>query len=145
MGWQEGPYDFLPTQVFGREGPARAATNINKASGHWGQKGKKITMKNTITTIGLVVTGVGAGAAAALFFAPQSGKQTREDIGNFADRKLDQIGAVRENVVSYASDRIEQAKNVMGTCLGSAKTSVDGSVDLLIGALQDFRERVGHA
>ena len=65
-----------------------------------------MTTKGTLTTLGIVCAGVGIGAAAALLYAPQSGKRTRRDLLRFGNRQFDRVRDLGEDLSGYVEDHM---------------------------------------
>ena len=81
--------------------------------------------KSTLKTCGLLCGAAGVGAAAALLFAPQSGRKTRRDIRKYANHKLDELEDMREDVSTYVDERLVDAKTLMKTCIESAQHNLE--------------------
>jgi gas vesicle protein len=65
-----------------------------------------MTTKGTLKTLGIVCAGAGIGAAAALLYAPQSGRRTRRDLRRFGARQFDRVRDLGENFTGYMGDRM---------------------------------------
>jgi gas vesicle protein len=65
-----------------------------------------MTVKNTLKTLGIVSIGAGIGAAAALLYAPQSGRRTRRDLLRFGTRQLDRVRDLGEELTGYMGDHM---------------------------------------
>ena len=59
------------------------------------------------------VAGLGIGAAVALLFAPQSGRQTRKLIVNKAEEGKDFVTAKGREIRSIADDLVDQGKDLV--------------------------------
>ena len=65
-----------------------------------------MTTKGTLKTLGIVCAGAGIGAAAALLYAPQSGRRTRRDLLRFGARHFDRVRDLGEDFTGYMGDRM---------------------------------------
>jgi gas vesicle protein len=65
-----------------------------------------MTMKGTLKALGFVSAGAGIGAAAALLYAPQSGRRTRRDLQRFGARQFDRVRDLGEDLTGYVGDRM---------------------------------------
>ena len=72
-----------------------------------------MTIKGTLKTLGIVCAGAGVGAAAALLYAPQSGRRTRRDLQRFGARQVDRVRDLGEDFTGYMGDHM--APVVRGT------------------------------
>ncbi|HET9218620.1 MAG TPA: YtxH domain-containing protein [Terriglobia bacterium] len=66
-----------------------------------------MSIKGTLKTLGIVGVGAGIGAAAALLYAPQSGRRTRRDLRRFGARQMDRVCDLGEEITGYMGDRME--------------------------------------
>jgi gas vesicle protein len=66
-----------------------------------------MTITGTLKTLGIACVGAGVGAAAALLYAPQSGRRTRRDLRKFGARQFDRVHDLGENITDYMGDRME--------------------------------------
>jgi gas vesicle protein len=65
-----------------------------------------MTAKGTLKTLGIVCVGAGIGAAAALLYAPQSGRRTRRDLRRFGARQFDRVCDLSGEITSYMGDHM---------------------------------------
>ena len=65
-----------------------------------------MTTKGMLKTLGIVCAGAGIGAAAALLYAPQTGRRTRRDLRNFGTRPIDRVRDLGEDFTGYMGDRM---------------------------------------
>jgi len=65
-----------------------------------------MTIKGTLKTLGIVCASAGVGAAAALLYAPQSGRRTRRDLRRFGARQFDRVCDLGEDLSGYMEDRM---------------------------------------
>lgn len=63
-------------------------------------------IKGVLKTLGIVGAGAGIGAAAALLYAPQSGRRTRRDLRRFGARQLDRVCDLGENLTEYMGEHM---------------------------------------
>ena len=66
-----------------------------------------MSVKGTLKTLGIVGAGAGIGAAAALLFAPQSGRRTRRDLRRFGVRQFERVRDLGDDFTGYMGDRME--------------------------------------
>ena len=66
-----------------------------------------MTTKGTLKTLGIACIGAGIGAAAALLYAPQSGRRTRRDLRKFGARQVDRVRDLGEGITDYMGDHME--------------------------------------
>ncbi len=97
---------------------------------------------NVVAGVMLVVTGAILGAAAALLFAPQSGRETRRDIGKYARKTCRKIegaaGEFAESVTGMAEAVEEKAEEL----LDQGKDLARESRDAVFKALDEGQERL---
>jgi gas vesicle protein len=65
-----------------------------------------MTIKGTLKTVGIACVGAGIGVAAALLYAPQSGRRTRRDLRRFGARQFDRVCDLGEDITGYMGDRM---------------------------------------
>jgi gas vesicle protein len=65
-----------------------------------------MTTKSVLKTLGIACAGAGIGAAAALLFAPQSGRKTRRDLRRFGARQFDRACDLGENLTDYVGEHM---------------------------------------
>ena len=65
-----------------------------------------MSVKGTLKTLGIVGVGAGIGAAAALLYAPQSGRRTRRDLRRFGARQFDRACDLGEEITDYMGDHM---------------------------------------
>lgn len=65
-----------------------------------------MTIKGTLKTLGMVCAGAGVGAAAALLYAPQTGRRTRRDLRRFGARQVDRVRDLGEDFTGYVEDHM---------------------------------------
>ena len=63
-------------------------------------------IKGILKTLGIAGAGAGIGAAAALLYAPQSGRRTRRDLRRFGARQFDRVRDLGENLTDYMGDHM---------------------------------------
>jgi gas vesicle protein len=68
--------------------------------------------------------GIGIGAAVAVFFAPRSGRETREYLVNSAKDGLDNAVAAGQRVTRRAQDEIENVKDQVNDRVRQVKEQV---------------------
>ena len=65
-----------------------------------------MSIKRTLQTLGIVGVSAGIGAAAALLYAPQSGRRTRRDLRRFGARQFDRACDLSEEIKGYMGDHM---------------------------------------
>ena len=65
------------------------------------------------TKVTFFVAGVGIGAAIALLFAPQSGKETRKQIAGKAQEGKDYVASKGREIRKQAEDLVDQGKDLV--------------------------------
>jgi gas vesicle protein len=65
-----------------------------------------MTTKGTLKALGFVCAGAGIGAAAALLYAPQSGRRTRRDLRRFGARQFDRVCDLSHDLTGYVGERV---------------------------------------
>jgi len=65
-----------------------------------------MSTKGMLKTLGIACAGAGIGAAAALLYAPQSGRKTRRDLRRFGVRQFDRVRDLGENLTDYVGDHM---------------------------------------
>lgn len=65
-----------------------------------------MTITGTLKSLGIVCLSAGIGAAAALLYAPQSGRRTRRDLRRFGTRQFDRVCDLSENITGYMEERM---------------------------------------
>jgi gas vesicle protein len=63
-------------------------------------------IKGVLKTLGIVSAGAGIGAAAALLYAPQSGRRTRRDLRRFGAKQLDRVCDLGEKLTEYMGEHM---------------------------------------
>lgn len=61
-------------------------------------------MSNTNSTIAGVLAGLAVGGALGILFAPKSGKETREEIGEKASEMVDKANKMKEELTGMLSE-----------------------------------------
>jgi gas vesicle protein len=67
-------------------------------------------MKKALYGLGMLATGVGIGAAAALLYAPKTGKETRKLISRKAEDSLDFVSQQGREIRRQAGEALERGK-----------------------------------
>jgi gas vesicle protein len=75
-------------------------------------------------TFAAFAVGIGVGAAVAVFFAPRSGRETREYLVNSAKDGLDNAVAAGQRVTRRAQDEIENVKDQVNDRVRQVKEQV---------------------
>jgi gas vesicle protein len=73
-----------------------------------------MTIRHALKTLGIVGVGTGIGAAAALLFAPQSGRRTRRDLKRFGARQVDRVRDLGEDITGYMGNRSQWLREKIG-------------------------------
>jgi YtxH-like protein len=63
---------------------------------------RRSNSESMLSSLAIFAAGVTVGVAAALLFAPQSGRETRADIGNRVNRLRDEYGSQSDSSVTHS-------------------------------------------
>jgi YtxH-like protein len=63
---------------------------------------RRSNSESMLSSLAIFAAGVTVGVAAALLFAPQSGSETRADIGNRVNRLRDEYGSQSDSSVTHS-------------------------------------------
>jgi gas vesicle protein len=99
-------------------------------------------MRNKLTGIGLFAAGAGIGAAIALLYAPRAGKHTRARLRNTANRAVDRLEEVRDDVRSHMSDWVDEASEAIASNIASGKETGERVLENVRERFQEGKERV---
>ena len=97
---------------------------------------------NKLTGLGLFTAGVGIGAAAALLFAPRAGKHTRRRLRNSANRTLNRLEEVRDDVRACMSELVDETSEVIAAGITSGKETAKEGSEHVLHTLDKVRERM---
>jgi gas vesicle protein len=93
--------------------------------------------RNALESFGLILTGMAAGAAFALLFAPASGAKTRKRLGRYARRTAEDLWEEGRETIETAADR---GKEYFETGKEKAKEAVQAAAETL---KENFMGRTG--
>jgi gas vesicle protein len=83
-------------------------------------------MKDTAGSVLLgFLAGVGVGAAVALLFAPQSGEDTREWIGDTVEDEAYRLRRKARRSLDQVQDALEKGEQTVSKVLKTGKTALD--------------------
>jgi gas vesicle protein len=104
---------------------------------------------NKIAAVGIFAAGAGIGAAAALLFAPRTGKQTRRRILNSANEALNRAEDFREDLRNRMTEWADEASGAIASGLSCGKTAareggehVTQALERVKEAMEDGKQRV---
>jgi len=69
--------------------------------------------EESISTLAWFLTGAAIGAAVAILYAPQSGKETRNLIADTAQKSKDAVTESSQNVVDTGRDMFERGRKIV--------------------------------
>jgi gas vesicle protein len=78
------------------------------------------------TAITFFLIGLGAGAAAALLFAPKTGRQLRKDLRRSYDEAVDRIQDFREEALDRVDEVMERGSEIADTLRAKAEPLTRG-------------------
>ncbi len=96
-------------------------------------------VKGKLAALGVFALGAGIGAGVALLYAPRSGKHTRRRIRNSANRALNGLEDVREDIETRVTDWVDEASDLIAT----GKESAMGAFESVRSRVEDGKDRVG--
>jgi len=82
-------------------------------------------MKDTGSVLLGFLAGVGVGAALALLFAPQSGEDTREWIGDAVEDEAYRLRRKARRSLDQVQDALEKGEQTVAKVLKTGKTALD--------------------
>ncbi len=82
-------------------------------------------MKDTGSVLLGFLAGVGVGAAVALLFAPQSGEDTREWIGDTVEDEAYRLRRKAKRSLDQVQDALEKGEQTVAKVLKTGKTALD--------------------
>lgn len=97
---------------------------------------------NKLTGVALFAAGAGIGAALALLYAPRSGKATRWRLWKTANRTLNEIEDVREEVRTHMSEWVDEASETIATSIAGGKESLKEGGEHLKRTIDNVREHM---
>jgi len=77
--------------------------------------------RRKLTALGILALGAGIGASVALLYAPRPGKHTRRKLIHSANKALNQLEDMRENIQDQMTDWVDGASHLIVTGRDSAK------------------------
>lgn len=78
------------------------------------------------TAITFFLIGIGAGAAAALLFAPKTGKQLRRDLRRGYDEAVDRFQDLKEEAIDRVDEVMERGSEIADTLREKAEPFTRG-------------------
>jgi gas vesicle protein len=99
-------------------------------------------MSKTLSGIGLFVAGAGIGAAVALLYAPRSGKHTRARIRNSANRTLNRVEELRDDLNAHLSEWVDETSEVIASSIVSCRQAADAGGERVREALNAVHLRM---
>jgi len=91
----------------------------------------------------LVLVGAILGAAAALLFAPQSGRKTRKDISRYARKTSKVVEGVAGEIVGSVAGMADAVEEKAEEVLKKGKDLTKESLEAVLDALNDGQQRLG--
>ena len=85
--------------------------------------------RNKLKGLGLFAAGAGIGAAIALLYAPRAGKHTRRRIRNTANRTLNEIAGVRDDVRACMSEWMDETSETIASSMASGRETLKAGSD----------------
>jgi gas vesicle protein len=91
---------------------------------HLAKEDRKMARRK-MTALGILAVGAGIGATVALLYAPRAGKHTRRKLAHSANKALNQLEDMRENIQTQMTDWMDGASHLIVTGRDSAKDMFD--------------------
>jgi gas vesicle protein len=101
---------------------------------------REVIIRETGHGIGPFLTGLALGAVVALLFAPQSGEETRREIGKRAERARRRAMRAAEDIGEVVSDRFENVKDYVEDEIDTARRAVERKKRQVVRAVEAGRE-----
>jgi len=82
---------------------------------------------NAVKVWAAFMVGVGAGAAVALLYAPQSGEKTRRQLRRNLEDAGDYVKDAADNIGDHAEKYVKRGRDIVGDVVDSASNAVSAA------------------
>jgi len=97
---------------------------------------------NKLTTLGFFAAGAGLGAAVALLYAPRAGRHTRRRIRNTANRTINQVTEVRDDIRACLSEWVDETSETVASSIALGRETLKDGSDNVRQTLDKVREHM---
>jgi gas vesicle protein len=98
--------------------------------------------KRCLNALGVFLSGGLIGAAAALLFAPRSGKETRESLLRMGEKATNELSAYREEMSEKMEEIFRDLQSDLKSCLKDGKDWTEDKISEIQHTLQNNRRRI---
>jgi gas vesicle protein len=91
---------------------------------------------------GLFVTGVAAGAALALLYAPKTGAQTRRDLRKFSKRTLNRLDNLQDDIRDQVTDWVDDVSSTIRDGITTGKKLSSHGYDQVMEVFDNAKKSV---
>jgi gas vesicle protein len=95
-----------------------------------------------LTGLAFLAVGAGIGAAVALLYAPRAGKHTRRRIRNSANRAVNEITEIRDNLRTSMSEWVDETSETIASSIAAGRETLKDGTNNLRSTLGMVRERM---
>jgi gas vesicle protein len=97
---------------------------------------------NKLTGLGCFAVGAGIGAVVALLYAPRAGTHTRRRIRNTANRTLNEITEIRDDLRASMSGWVDEPSETIAPSMAAGRETLKEGTDSVRSTLEKVRERM---
>ena len=94
------------------------------------------------TGLAFLAVGAGIGAAVALLYAPRAGKHTRQRIRNTANRTVNGITEMRDDLRASMSEWVDETSETIASSIAAGRETLKDGGKTLRSTLGKVRERM---
>ena len=95
-----------------------------------------------LTGLAFLAAGAGIGAAVALLYAPRAGNHTRRRIRNTANRALNDITEIRDDLRASMSEWVDETSETIASSIAAGRETLKDGSNNLRSTLVKVRERM---
>jgi len=99
-------------------------------------------LNNKLKVLGCFAVGAGIGATVGLLFAPRAGKHTRRRIRNTANRTLNEITEIRDDLRASMSEWVDETSETIASSIAAGRETLREGTDNVRSTLEKVRERM---